>query len=62
MVRYRELEQLIPQMESRGIHTQIVTSAFRTIPASWSQYPKLNVVVSIDGLQPEHDARRKPAT
>jgi sulfatase maturation enzyme AslB (radical SAM superfamily) len=23
---------------------------------------KLNVVVSIDGLQPEHDARRKPAT
>jgi MoaA/NifB/PqqE/SkfB family radical SAM enzyme len=62
MVRHRELEQLIPQMESRGIHTQIVTSAFRTIPASWSQYQKLNVVVSIDGLQPEHDARRKPAT
>ena len=23
---------------------------------------RLNVVVSIDGLQPEHDARRKPAT
>jgi MoaA/NifB/PqqE/SkfB family radical SAM enzyme len=62
MVRYRELEQLIPQMESRGIHTQVVTSAFRTVPASWAQYPKLNVVVSIDGLQPEHDARRKPAT
>lgn len=62
MVRYRELERLIPQIESRGIHTQIVTSAFRTIPAAWSQYKKLNVVVSIDGLPAEHDVRRKPAT
>lgn len=61
-VRYRELELLIPQIEERGIHTQIVTSAFRTVPAEWSRYKKLNVVVSIDGLQPEHDERRKPAT
>ena len=62
LVRYRELEQLIPQIEARGIHTQIVTSAFRVIPAEWRKYKKLNVVVSIDGLQPEHDERRKPAT
>jgi sulfatase maturation enzyme AslB (radical SAM superfamily) len=62
MVRYRELEALLPQMENRGVHTQIVTSAFRVIPVEWMQYRKLNVVVSIDGLQPEHDARRKPAT
>src|SRR5271170_2814468 len=61
-VRYRELEQLIPQIEARAIHTQVVTSAFRVIPAAWSKYKKLNVVVSIDGLQPEHDERRKPAT
>src|ERR1700744_1610032 len=61
-VRYRELEQLIPQIEARGIHTQIVTSAFRVIPAEWRKYRNLNVVVSIDGLQPEHDERRKPAT
>ncbi|RXH54636.1 radical SAM protein [Granulicella sibirica] len=61
-VRYRELEQLIPQIEARGIHTQIVTSAFRVVPAEWRKYKKLNVVVSIDGLQPEHDERRKPAT
>lgn len=61
-VRYRELEQLIPQIESRGIHTQIVTSAFRVVPAEWNRFKKLNVVVSIDGLQPEHDERRKPAT
>jgi MoaA/NifB/PqqE/SkfB family radical SAM enzyme len=61
-VRYRELEQLITQIEARGIHTQIVTSAFRVVPAEWRRYKKLNVVVSIDGLQPEHDERRKPAT
>jgi MoaA/NifB/PqqE/SkfB family radical SAM enzyme len=62
MVRYRELEALLPQLESRGVHTQIVTSAFRIIPTSWKDFKKLNVVVSIDGLQPEHDERRKPAT
>ena len=62
LVRYRELEQLLPQIESRGIHTQVVTSAFRVIPSAWKHYKQLNVVVSIDGLQPEHDERRKPAT
>ena len=62
LVRYRELEQLLPQIEARGIHTQVVTSAFRVIPSHWKNYTKLNVVVSIDGLQPEHDERRKPAT
>jgi MoaA/NifB/PqqE/SkfB family radical SAM enzyme len=62
LVRYRELEQILPEMEKRGIHTQVVTSAFRTVPAAWREYKLLNVVVSIDGLQPEHDERRKPAT
>jgi MoaA/NifB/PqqE/SkfB family radical SAM enzyme len=62
LVRHRELDELIPQIEARGIHTQVVTSAFRAIPAEWSKYKNLNVVVSIDGLQPEHDERRKPAT
>ena len=62
LVRYRELELLLPQIESRGIHTQVVTSAFRVIPAAWKEFKQLNVVVSIDGLQPEHDQRRKPAT
>ncbi len=62
LVRYRELEQLLPQIEARGIHTQVVTSAFRVIPSHWKDYTKLNIVVSIDGLQPEHDERRKPAT
>jgi MoaA/NifB/PqqE/SkfB family radical SAM enzyme len=62
LVRYRELERLLPEIERRGVHTQIVTSAFREIPSHWKDYQKLNVAVSIDGLQPEHDARRKPAT
>ena len=62
MVRYRELEELLPELDRRGIHVQLVTSAFRPIPAHWNALSRLNVVVSIDGLQPEHDARRKPAT
>ncbi|MGA8743624.1 MAG: radical SAM protein [Terracidiphilus sp.] len=62
LVRYRELDALLPQIESRGVHTQVVTSAFREIPAAWMKFKKLNVVVSVDGLQPEHDERRKPAT
>jgi MoaA/NifB/PqqE/SkfB family radical SAM enzyme len=62
LVRYRELEALLPEMERRGVYTQIVTSAFRVIPAHWKKYRDLNVVVSIDGLPAEHDARRKPAT
>src|SRR5262249_29367590 len=32
------------------------------IPAEWAGNPKLGIVISIDGLQPEHDARRRPAT
>jgi sulfatase maturation enzyme AslB (radical SAM superfamily) len=62
LVRYRELEVMIPLLLARGIHVQIVTSAVRTMGASWASLPHLHIVVSIDGLQPEHDARRAPAT
>jgi organic radical activating enzyme len=62
LVRYRELERILPALEARGVHIQVVTSAFRRIPPEWSRFERLNVVVSIDGLQPEHDERRKPAT
>jgi MoaA/NifB/PqqE/SkfB family radical SAM enzyme len=62
LVRYRELEELIPQITNRGTHVQVVTSAFRTVPVEWQKNKKLNVVVSVDGLQPEHDLRRRPAT
>lgn len=62
LVRYRELETMVPLLIERGIHVQVVTSAFRQLPAAWASLPHVNVVVSIDGLQPEHDVRRKPAT
>ena len=62
LVRYREIESLIPLLLDRGIFVQVVTSAFRPLAANWARLSQLNVVVSIDGLQPEHDARRAPAT
>lgn len=62
LVRYRELEVMVPLLLARGVHVQIVTSAFRVLPPAWATLPHMNVVVSIDGLQPEHDIRRKPAT
>jgi MoaA/NifB/PqqE/SkfB family radical SAM enzyme len=62
LVRYRELETLIPMLSARGIHTQLVTSAVREIPRAFATIPRTTVVVSIDGLQPEHDVRRAPAT
>jgi MoaA/NifB/PqqE/SkfB family radical SAM enzyme len=62
LVRFRELDVLLPRLSERGLHVQVVTSAVRPIPAGWAQIPRLSVAVSIDGLQPEHDARRAPAT
>lgn len=62
LVRYRELEEMLPKILERGIHVQLVTSAFRVLPPEWAAWPNLRTVVSIDGLQPEHDERRKPAT
>jgi MoaA/NifB/PqqE/SkfB family radical SAM enzyme len=62
LVRFRELELLIPLLLARGIHLQVVTSAFRTMGPTWAGLERLQVVVSIDGLQPEHDVRRAPAT
>ncbi|MGC2109953.1 MAG: radical SAM protein [Candidatus Korobacteraceae bacterium] len=62
LVRYRELDLLLPQLAKREIHVQVVTSAFRPISRSWATIPRLRMTVSVDGLQPEHDIRRKPAT
>jgi MoaA/NifB/PqqE/SkfB family radical SAM enzyme len=62
LVRYRELSEVLPALEARDINVQLVTSAVRPIPSEWRRIRNLNIVVSVDGLQPEHDARRKPAT
>lgn len=62
LVRYREMEAVMPHLLGRGIHVQLVTSAFRRIPAEWANRERLTVVVSIDGLEEDHNARRSPAT
>jgi MoaA/NifB/PqqE/SkfB family radical SAM enzyme len=62
LVRFRELNTILPRLAERGIYTQLVTSAVRPIPIEWASLRRLQLVVSIDGLQPEHDERRKPAT
>ncbi|MGH3183517.1 MAG: hypothetical protein ACRDOE_16670, partial [Streptosporangiaceae bacterium] len=62
LVRYRELEVLVPRLLAMGVFLQIVTSAFRPLPAAWVGLSGLELVVSVDGLAPEHDRRRQPAT
>ena len=62
LVRYRELNELLPQLSARGLYVQVVTSAVRQIPREWASIPRLSIVVSIDGLPAEHDVRRAPAT
>lgn len=62
LVRFRELNDLLPRLAARGLFVQVVTSAVRPIPGEWAAIPRLQICVSIDGLQPEHDARRTPAT
>jgi MoaA/NifB/PqqE/SkfB family radical SAM enzyme len=62
LVRFRELNVLLPKLSERRVAVQLVTSAVREIPKEWNKIDELYLVVSIDGLQPEHDARRKPAT
>ena len=62
LVRFRELDVLLPQLAARELYVQVVTSAVRPIPIAWSKIPRLQICVSIDGLQPEHDIRRAPAT
>ena len=62
LVRFRELNEILPELAKRRIGTQVVTSAVREIPQEWSRLRQVQIAVSIDGLAPEHDARRKPAT
>jgi MoaA/NifB/PqqE/SkfB family radical SAM enzyme len=62
LVRFRELNEILPELARRGVATQLVTSAVREIPLDWKRIKNLQITVSIDGLAPEHDERRKPAT
>lgn len=62
LVRYRELEVIVPEVLAKGIFVQIVTSAFRPLPLEWVRRENLELVVSIDGLENDHNLRRAPAT
>lgn len=62
LVRFRELDVLLPRLDEMGVEVQLVTSAVRPIPSEWAKIGALHLVVSIDGLQPDHDIRRAPAT
>ncbi len=62
LVRYRKLDALLPKLNRMGVEVQLVTSAVRPIPAHWASFDCLRLCVSVDGLRPEHDKRRAPAT
>jgi MoaA/NifB/PqqE/SkfB family radical SAM enzyme len=62
LVRHKELSRILPVLSDWGIHSLVVTSAVIPFPAAWNRIPRVRVTVSVDGLQPEHDARRAPAT
>lgn len=62
LVRYRELDALLPRLERMKLEVQLVTSAVRPIPPHWAKFSCLHLAVSVDGLPEHHDVRRKPAT
>lgn len=62
LIRHRELSRVLPVLSERGTHTMIVTSAVIPIPQEWIDLPRFTAAVSVDGLAPDHDLRRQPAT
>jgi MoaA/NifB/PqqE/SkfB family radical SAM enzyme len=62
LMRHRELSRVLPALSARGTHAMIVTSAVIPIPREWMELPHVTVAVSVDGLPPDHDVRRRPAT
>jgi sulfatase maturation enzyme AslB (radical SAM superfamily) len=61
LLRYKELDILLPRLNTMGIEVQCITSAVLPIPISWAGLSNLHLAVSVDGLPPEHDRRRFPA-
>ena len=62
LLRQREMTMLIGKLHERKIETQLVTSAVLPIPEEWKKFSDLHLVVSVDGLEKEHNVRRAPAT
>ena len=51
LVRFRELDEILPKLAANGVQVQVVTSAVRPIPEHWAKIPDLQICVSIDGLR-----------
>lgn len=62
LMRHRELNRVLPELNQRGVYTLVVTSAVIPIPMEWMGLEYLTVAVSVDGNPEDHDIRRKPAT
>jgi len=57
LVRFRELNVILPKRAERGVYTQVVTSAVRPIPAEWAQIPRLQVILQIAREKLHHHIR-----
>jgi MoaA/NifB/PqqE/SkfB family radical SAM enzyme len=62
LIRHRELSRILPVVSQWGVYSLVVTSAVIPFPGEWNAIPRVRVAVSVDGLPPEHDVRRAPAT
>jgi len=62
LIRHRELSRILPELSGKHIETLVVTSGVIPIPAEWNALRHIRIAVSIDGLEPDHDKRRAPAT
>ncbi len=62
LIRGQEITKLLPELERKRVHSQIVTSAVMPIPLEWRHARRSSIVISVDGLPSEHDRRRAPAT
>jgi MoaA/NifB/PqqE/SkfB family radical SAM enzyme len=62
LIRHKELSRILPVLDAMGVYSLVVTSAVIPFAKEWNALKRVRVSVSIDGLPPEHDARRKPAT
>jgi len=62
LVRFRELNEILPQLDKTPHSHARCNQCCREIPREWQRFKRVKVIVSVDGLAPEHDERRKPAT
>ena len=47
LLRYRELNRILPALGEMGVFTLVVTSAVIPIPPDWMKIPRLRVAVSV---------------